>query len=465
MARSRQPARPQPSLRKRARSVRWLLLKDVQILRRSKLLVGLLIVYPIAIATLMGFALSSGPDKPRVAFLNQVPANRETIRLGSEKLNIRTYTNELFKAVEIVPVVNRGEALAKVRSGGALAAVIIPPDFTTKLSTGGFSRASIEVVYNGDALKQSFVRSTITSKLALADAALSGQVNRLASGYIDVLLDGGALDLFGQHFEILGLKRSSRAIDGVLADQPTAATQRRLGPVQDFAHLALANAGRATDVLDTVQRPVNVRQTVLSGRRTPLDTFAVAVAVTVSLMFVCVLLASGLLALEREENTFARLSRGLVTGGGLLIEKILLAAACSFGVSLVMLLGVSIFVPLELGRIGLWMLALGGGALAFAAMGVAIGCLAREVRAASLLAFLLSLPLAFLALVPSGGVSPALYDVIRVISAMFPFKPALQAIDAAVNGSSPGIGQALAHLAALIVVFGAAARAGLRRFA
>jgi hypothetical protein len=67
--------------------------------------------------------------------------------------------------------------------------------------------------------------------------------------------------------------------------------------------------------------------------------------------------------------------------------------------------------------------------------------------------------------VPSGGVSPALYDVIRVISALFPFKPALQAIDAAVNGSSPGIGQALAHLAALIVVFGAAARAGLRRFA
>jgi ABC-2 type transport system permease protein len=98
-------------------------------------------------------------------------------------------------------------------------------------------------------------------------------------------------------------------------------------------------------------------------------------------------------------------------------------------------------------------------------MGVAIGCLAREVRAASLLAFLLSLPLAFLALVPSGGVSPLLYDIIQVISAVFPFKPSLQAIDAAINGSDPAIGQSLAHLAALIVVFGAAARAGLRRFA
>ncbi len=452
-------------MRRRIRNVGWLLLKDLQILRRSKLLVGLLIVYPIAIATLMGFALSSGPDKPRVAFLNGVPENRETIRLGSEKLNIRSYTNELFAAIEQVAVVSRDEALEKVRSGAVLAAVIIPPDFTEKLSSGGFNRASVEVVYNGDALKQSFVRSTITSKLANANAALSAQVNRLATGYIDVLLEGGELNLFGTRFDILGLKRASDRIDRVLADDPSPATQRRLGPVQDFAHLALANTDRATEVLDTVQRPVDVRQTVLSGRRTPLDTFAVAVAVTVSLMFVCVLLASGLLALEREENTFARLARGLVGGGGLLIEKILLAAACAFVVTLSMLLGVSLFVPLELGRVGLWLLALGGGAIAFAAMGVAIGCLAREVRAASLLAFLLSLPLAFLALVPSGGVSPALYDVIRAISAAFPFKPALQAVDAAVNGASPGIGPALAHLFALTVVFGGAARAGLRRFA
>ena len=435
--------------------VRWLLLKDLQILRRSKLLVSLLIIYPIAIATLMGFALSSGPDKPRVAFLNEVPANRETIQLGDQKLNIRTYTGELLKAIETVPVTSRREALEKVQSGAVLAAMIIPPDFTQKLSSGGFSRANVEVVYNGDALKQSFVTSTITSKLAAANAALSAEVTRLAGGYIKVLLDGGTLNVFGQQFPILGLRNSSRRIDQTLADNPTAATKRRLGPVQNFAHLALANTGRATEVLNTVQKPVNVKQTVLSGRRTPLDTFAVAVAVAVSLMFVCVLLASGLLALEREENTFARLARGLVPGGWVLVEKVILAAACSFAVTLAMLLGVSLFVPLDMSRIGLWLVALGGGAIAFATLGVAIGCLAREVRAASLLAFGLALPLAFLALVPSGGVSPALYDVIRVISAVFPFKPALEAMDAAINGSSPGIGQALAHLGG--------ARRGVRR--
>jgi ABC-2 type transport system permease protein len=48
--------------------MRWLLVKDLQILRRSPLLVGLLVVYPVAIALMIGFALSSPPGKPKVAF-------------------------------------------------------------------------------------------------------------------------------------------------------------------------------------------------------------------------------------------------------------------------------------------------------------------------------------------------------------------------------------------------------------
>ena len=54
-------------------AMRWLLLKDLQILRRSPLLVALLVLYPIVIAALVGFAVTSGPGKPKVAFLNEVP--------------------------------------------------------------------------------------------------------------------------------------------------------------------------------------------------------------------------------------------------------------------------------------------------------------------------------------------------------------------------------------------------------
>ena len=217
-------------------------------------------------------------------------------------------------------------------------------------------------------------------------------------------------------------------------------------------------------MLSTVGQPIAVKSTLLHGRRTPLNTFAVVVAVTVSLMFVCVLLAAGGVALEREEHTLARLLRGLVSREVLLAEKGLLAAACAFVVAFAMLAGVGAFVALDWSRAGLWVIALAFGAIAFGALGVAIGALAREVRAASLLAFLLSLPLAL------PGARPRRRRRGRAsttrsasISFVFPFKASLQALDAAVNGASPAIGGSLLHLAGLTILFGALARLGLRR--
>ncbi len=57
-----------------------------------------------------------------------------------------------------------------------------------------------------------------------------------------------------------------------------------------------------------------------------------------------------------------------------------------------------------------------------------------------------------------------LYDVIRAISFVFPYKAALEALDAAVNhGSSPGLAISLVHLLGLTVLFAVLARLGLRR--
>ena len=84
----------------------------------------------------------------------------------------------------------------------------------------------------------------------------------------------------------------------------------------------------------------------------------------------------------------------------------MLAAGCAAAaVTLVMAAFVSLFVHLDWTRFELWVVALALGGLAFGALGVAIGGLAREVSAASLMAFLLSLPIAFVALVPGDAVS------------------------------------------------------------
>lgn len=452
--------------------MRWLLLKDLQILRRSPLLVALLVIYPVAVALLIGFALSGGPDKPRVAFVNEVPAGESTFTVGGEQRDASDYATRLFEVVTPVRVETRAEALQKVEDGDVLGALIIPRDATEKLRsalslTGTGERPEIEVVYNGeDPVKRDFVESVIEARLADANLALSREITKVGARYLDILLTGGEIDLFLQKVEVLGLERSEEVIREQAERLPEGSNARdELERVARFAELAVENLDLSDEILASIGEPVQVRQTVLNGSRTPLDAFAVAVAVTISLMFVCVLLAAGMLALEREEHAFGRLVRGLVSRTTLLAEKVLLAGLCAFVLGALLVAGLSVFVDISWSQAPLWLLALLVGALAFAALGVAVGALAREVRAASLLAFLLSLPIAFLALVPSGTVANTLYDVIQAISAAFPFKPTLTALDRTLNDTSGSVVAPLAHLALLVAAWGALARLALRRFA
>jgi len=441
--------------------VRWLLGKDLRILARSRLLLALLIFYPVAISLLIGLAISRSPSRPRVAIVDET-APGSTVQVGNQRVEVDRYAKQLFNQVQAVEVGSREQALEKVRAAEVLAAVVIPPDIAARVSSG-VEQGELEVIYNGNALEQSLVQSQLRSALAQANLGFSEQLQKAAAQVIDQLLKGGNLGQLGAPANLIGLEQIPGVLRGVIAKQPPGADREALQRIATFADFAAENLTVSRRVLSTVGQPIRVKSTLLHGRRTPLDTFAVVVAVTVSLMFVAVLLAAGGVALEREEHALARLLRGLVSRETLLAEKSLLAAGCAFVVAFAMLAFVGAFVALDWSRIGLWLLALAFGAIAFGALGVAIGALAREVRAASLLAFLMSLPLAFLALVPAGAVASGFYDAISVISFMFPFKAALQALDTAVNGAAPAIGGSLAHLAGLTVLFAALARVGLAR--
>jgi ABC-2 type transport system permease protein len=449
--------------------MRWVLLKDLQILRRSPLLVGILILYPILIAALVGFALTSGPSKPRVAFLNEIPASENTVSLGGENVDVTKEARPLFDSIDAVRVKSREEAIKKVRDGDVLGALIIPSDVTAKLqaaASGSFSPATVQVYYNADdPAKQAFVDNTIKARLQEANAALSKRLTQVAVNYLGLITHGGQFSILGQTFNVLGLQNTAAILKRLQTRvPPNSALGKQLQSVINFAQLARDNLNLSNQVLSVVGSPIRVNKTIVKGGKTPLGAFAVAIAVTVTLMFITLLLAAGALALEREENVFRRLVRGLVSRTGLLVEKVGLAAACSTIVALIMIAGLSIFVTIAWGRFPLWLVAIAAGAVAFGALGVAIGVLAREVRAASLLAVLASLPIAVLGLVPSAAVSQTLYDVIRFVSAAFPFKPALDALNAALNRSG-GIGLPLLHLAILAVVFTALARVAVRRFA
>jgi ABC-2 type transport system permease protein len=450
--------------------MRWLFIKDLQILKRSPLLVALLVIYPIAIALMIGFALSSPPGKPKVAFFSEVAPGKGRINFGNQQINVSSYASQLFQSIDPIKVHSRDEAIAKVRDGEALAALIVPSDITSQIQslvTTGVGSPTVELILNSkDPLERQVVDQAITARLAEVEQAVSKQVLRIAISDLQQVLNGGSINFLGQNVPLLGLRNSRTIVQGTIASLPKRSPLRSaLHQVVGFADLAIEGLGFASPVLGSIGTPLSVDETQLAGKTTPTDSYAAAIAVIVSLMFVTLLLAAGMLAIERSENAYSRLVRGLISPGRLLSEKVVLSAGCAGAVTLVMAAFVSLFIHLDWARFPLWVLALGFGGLAFGALGVAIGGIAREVSAASLMAFLLSLPIAFVALVPANAVSGALKSVLDVIAFAFPFRAALEAVSNAFSGTAPGIGWPLLHLAVLTVVFAALARLAMRRFA
>jgi ABC-2 type transport system permease protein len=447
--------------------MRWLILKDLAILRRSPLLVGLLVVYPVVIALMIGAAFAGAPTKPAVAFVDEVPAGDSTIAIGRQRLNVSQYASGLLHSVHAIRAPTRAAAIADVRGGRALAAVVIPADLSRQvesLITRGVGTPTVHLYLNTrDPLERRYVEQALDARIASVQSNVSRRVLQVAVADLQRVLDGGHVSLLGHSVNLLGLRASRAVVDGSIASLPRHSPLRvALGQVSAFASEAIDGLGFAKPVLGSIGSPLTVTQTQLEGATTPTSVYAAAIAAIVSLMFVALLLAAGTLALEWSEGTYARLVRGLVGPGALLGAKALLAGACAAALTLVLAICVSAFVDLDWARVALWALTFGCGGVAFAALGSALGAVAREVATASLMAFLLALPIAFCAVVPATAVSPAVHTLLSVVGFCFPFAPALSAASGAFGGGGASPWLALLHLVVLAAVFLALGRVALR---
>jgi ABC-type multidrug transport system permease subunit len=446
--------------------MRWLFLKDLQILRRSPLVLGLLLVYSVVLALVVSQAVDRGPSKPRIAVVNEIPPDAATFQLGPEKIDVNEVAEELFQSIDPVRAKTREEGLAKVRSGEALGMLVVPADIPRKLAAAiglaGGEPPSVEFYYEGDnPLKSTQVQSAIKSRIADANRAISQKITAEAGKYLGYILHGGSFSVLGQSFDVLGLENAERIVRAVQATLPPGSQNRTaLERVRSFADLAAQNLDLSQELLNSIGTPIRVNEHKLSSSG---NAFYSAAAVAVSLLFVCVLLGAGLLALEREEHAFGRLVRGLVSRTTIVVQKTLLAGLLGAVAGAVILAVLAATGSSEAAELPAGLLAVLVASVAFGALGVAIGGVTREVRAASLLAVLVLLPVAVLGLIPNGTVSGAADDVIRVINGLFPFRPALRAIEAGLTGG--GLLERLGHLTALALGYCVLARLALRRFA
>src|SRR5215212_6152259 len=252
--------------------MRWLLLKDFQILRRSPLLIAVLVGYSVVVSLVVGAALSSGPTKPKVAFANLVPRENSKIALGGKRIDASQYADRLFAKVQPIRVRTREQAIAKVKSGEALGALVVPADVPQKLQgtlrLAGAGRPTVEVYYNAEnPLKRQYVQDTIESTLADANQAISAEVLREAARYLNVIVAGGsvALPIVGD-VDILGLRNARAIIEAARASLPKdAAGRTALAQVERFARLAADNLDLSKPILASISSPVRVKQHVVAG--------------------------------------------------------------------------------------------------------------------------------------------------------------------------------------------------------
>jgi len=259
--------------------MRWLLVKDLQILKRSPLLVGLLVVYPIVIALMIGFALSSPPGKPKVALLDQVPTGHGKVSLGNQQISISKYTDQLFQSIDPIKVSSRAEAIDKVQSGQAEAALIIPSEIVSQINTlisQGTGNPTVELILNSrDPLERQFAQQAITARASQVEQAVSKQVLRVAVADLGRVLNGGNLQFFGDNVPLLGLRNARTIVQGTIASLPkNSPLLPALRQVVSFATLAIAGLAFASPTLSSIGTPLTVQTTELAGKTTPTSSYA-----------------------------------------------------------------------------------------------------------------------------------------------------------------------------------------------
>jgi len=437
----------------------WLVLrKDLLVLRRSPALLGVLIAYPLVIALLIGLTAAYANAKPRVAFVDKdgIP---HRLTVAGETFSIDNLINDVAKNVEIVRM-SEDRAAQQLASGRVAAVVTVPqgfvadieglvssPHLTLATGTGGITPR----------VRQQMQSLVYNLNLKLQKAFIEADIK-----YVDLLLHGGTGTVLGHDFSIIGLDGTQRLLE-TMPDSPQKAK------IADFVHDARLALALTDNAIRATASPIVLDEAKGRGRTSLLSAQVQAYGLAITISFLGLLLAAGAIAAERDENAIGRLVRGLVGLGQLVVAKVALAVTVALAVGFAILVGFGIAV--QAGNVAggePWQrlpLVLVGVLLAGAAVGAVgalIGALARESRAASLVAILVVLPVIFLGLVPKEIVPVAAW-----ISDLFPFVHSVRFFASALYDGSPWstIAREGAWLIGLAGLFGALARLSVRRLA
>jgi ABC-2 type transport system permease protein len=436
--------------------VSLILRKDLRVLLRSPLLLGVLIAYPLLVAGLVGLVAGYGSSKPRVALVDEdhLP---QVVSVGGHSFRIQDAIDEVGKNVHLVrmqPV----EARRALSTGRVVATLTIPPGFLADLRSGLHAPSILYQTTHGG------ISSRVTQQVQALVYGLNRQLQsayvKTDLHYVQLIVNGGKAQFLGRTYDVLGLQRMQRLV----AELPPSPQRDRIAEFARIAGVALTQTG---NLLGATANPIGLERAREHSRSSLLSAQVQSYALALTITFLALLLAAGAIASERDENAIGRLRRGLVSMGELVTAKVALAAviALALGLTIALVFGLIVEVGGVAGgepwqRLPLLAVGLVLAGAALGALGTLLGALARETRTASLVAVLVVMPIVFLGLVPSEIVPAAGW-----VSDALPFAHAVRYFSASLYDASPWgtVGRELAWLVGLGLLFGLLARAATRR--
>ena len=405
-----------------------LLRKDLTVLRRSPLLLAGLVAYPIVIAVLVGLVAGYASSKPRVAWVDEdnVP---QVVVVAGHRFHVQSIVDQVAKNVTLVRM-SSGEASRELASGKVVATITVPQGFVATLETA--ARSPSLVLRTGSGALAVRVTQQMQALVYQLNGKLQDAFIKANLVFVRLLLHGGSGSFLGRQFTVLGLDGTQKLLAGMT---PTARAAAIAHFVRD-ARLGLAQTGEA---LKATAHPIALRQPKAGGRTWVLSAQVQSYGIALTVTFLALLLAAGAAASERDEGTIGRLRRGLASRAQLVWSKVALAGVlgAALGIAIAILFGAVVDIGSVRGgepwaRLPLLLVGVALAASVVGAAGALLGALAREARAASLLAVLLVLPVVFLGLVPHGAFAFAWW-----VSRLLPFAHAVRWFDAALYDASP----------------------------
>ena len=288
----------------RMRRAPWLLLrKDVLILRRSPLLLGMLVAYPLLIALLVGLVAGYASAKPRVALVDEDGLPKTIRSAATSSTSTRRSTRSPSNVTSSAS--RHDEATRELTTGKVVADDHVPPGFIGDAEDADQQPDAHAGDDEGRARAARPAAGRRRSSTTL-NRQLQRVLHRPEPRYVTLLLHGGNGSLLGQQLRHARPRRGAaraRRDDAARRRCSRAARLRARRAARARPHRRRAPRHRAPDHPQD-QAPDHGRTWVLSAQ---VQAYALALTIT----FLALLLAAGALAAERDENVIGRLVRGL----------------------------------------------------------------------------------------------------------------------------------------------------------